>query len=506
MAELPRADASDGNPVWRYYDAVALSLYPMPSYGGSRRRARGLHAAPQRAKRPPAPRRRAGPQADLGHRDQLRPAERQQGRDRGAAPISDRPAGRQRRAHLPAQAANGVKRVFWYRYDMRPAPPAAARSATPCSPTRTTPTQVTAAGRRVRAGPGLDARTSASATRHGDRAPGLPRHLRMRRHRRDGHPADLLEPLPRRPRCRLAQARPHQQSSRVRSPAVTGGSTLTVDYRPVMVTADRAGHTPIGCQTVLVSRKAVSRSRPGVRGPVRLGGRGTAYPLEVVGRRDLERASPARRRRRPVRSIALTSMWEASDGAVSASVPVRRLTTPPGTSEVASTSASVIAGSGPLGRGGDDRGVAGDDHRRDHADQAEQAESGGASTATTPVGSGVERLKYGPGDRVGAADHLGELVGPAGVPDQRSIAASTDLPAAAAVPPSPCADGRRRTAPAGPPSPRRPGRAPGRGCTPSRPDQPRERLAGGDHGVAGVLAGGQRRVGQEAALARRRTT
>src|SRR5262249_32535084 len=48
----------------------------------------------------------------------------------------------------------------------------------------------------------------------------------------------------------------------------------------------------------------------------------------------------------PVRSIAFPSMCAASTGASSASRPVRMFTTPPGTSEVASTSASVTAGSG----------------------------------------------------------------------------------------------------------------------------------------------------------------
>ena len=48
----------------------------------------------------------------------------------------------------------------------------------------------------------------------------------------------------------------------------------------------------------------------------------------------------------PVRSSPLTSACDASQGATSDTLPVSRLTTPPGTSEVASTSASVTAGSG----------------------------------------------------------------------------------------------------------------------------------------------------------------
>ena len=44
--------------------------------------------------------------------------------------------------------------------------------------------------------------------------------------------------------------------------------------------------------------------------------------------------------------MAFTSMWPASHGTSSAVYPVRMLTTPPGTSEVASTSPSETAGSG----------------------------------------------------------------------------------------------------------------------------------------------------------------
>src|ERR1035438_4273150 len=51
----------------------------------------------------------------------------------------------------------------------------------------------------------------------------------------------------------------------------------------------------------------------------------------------------------PERSMALTSMCEASQGAISAVRPVSTLITPAGTSEVASTSDSDTAGSGLSG-------------------------------------------------------------------------------------------------------------------------------------------------------------
>src|SRR4051794_41520108 len=98
----------------------------------------------------------------------------------------------------------------------------------------------------------------------------------------------------------------------------------------------------------------------------------------------------------PVRSIALTSMCEASHGPTVAAEPVRMLTTPPGTSEVARTSANVTAGSG---RSYDDTTttvlpvtIAG----ATTLTRPSSEDSCGASTATTPVGSGVERLKNGP--------------------------------------------------------------------------------------------------------------
>jgi hypothetical protein len=95
----------------------------------------------------------------------------------------------------------------------------------------------------------------------------------------------------------------------------------------------------------------------------------------------------------PVRSMALTSMCEASHGAISAGRPVSRLTTPPGRSDVASTSASVIAGSGAVSDATTTAvfpvtitGATTD--TRPSSDEA-----WGATSATTPVGSGTEKSK-----------------------------------------------------------------------------------------------------------------
>src|SRR6516162_9510558 len=98
----------------------------------------------------------------------------------------------------------------------------------------------------------------------------------------------------------------------------------------------------------------------------------------------------------PHRSMAFTSMCDASQGAISAVRPVSTLITPPGTSEVASTSDSDTAGSGqrslatattvlPLTTAGATTET-----------KPSRLEACGAITATTPVGSGSEKLKYGP--------------------------------------------------------------------------------------------------------------
>src|SRR5262249_48923239 len=88
---------------------------------------------------------------------------------------------------------------------------------------------------------------------------------------------------------------------------------------------------PIGCQTVFSSRNAeISYSLCESGEPMT-----TRFTLSAAA---LSRS--ARRPSAPVRSIAFTSMCEASHGAISARWPVNRFTTPPGRSLVASTSAS----------------------------------------------------------------------------------------------------------------------------------------------------------------------
>ena len=106
-----------GKPVWKYVDAVALSLYPLPKYGSRTgvpedtikqlRTVRGLlHRAGVPGSKPIW-----NTEVNYGL---------QSGSNGGtaAAQISDaREASNVMRTYL-LNAANGVKRVFWYRYNM----------------------------------------------------------------------------------------------------------------------------------------------------------------------------------------------------------------------------------------------------------------------------------------------------------------------------------------------------------------------------------------------------
>jgi hypothetical protein len=140
----------------------------------------------------------------------------------------------------------------------------------------------------------------------------------------------------------------------------------------------------------------------------------------------------------PVRSIALTSMCPASHGAIVAAEPVRMLTTPPGTSEVASTSENVTAGSG---RSYDDTTTAVLPVTTTGATtltRPSSEDSCGASTATTPVGSGVDRLKNGPATGLALPTTWVILSAQPAYQTRRSTASSTTFSALAADRPSDC--------------------------------------------------------------------
>src|SRR5579875_1402909 len=106
---------------------------------------------------------------------------------------------------------------------------------------------------------------------------------------------------------------------------------------------------PLGCQTVLVSRNARTRVRSGTAdqsgstaSAPSPAGRTTRLTVSAAA----ASSSPHGTSVAPARSRPLTSRCDASHGASSAVRPVTMLTTPPGTSDVASTSASETAGNG----------------------------------------------------------------------------------------------------------------------------------------------------------------
>src|SRR6185295_10597049 len=103
-------------------------------------------------------------------------------------------------------------------------------------------------------------------------------------------------------------------------------------------------------------------------------------------------ASPAT----PVASIELTSMCAASQETSSDLMPEIRLTTPAGTSEVCSTSPNVIAGSGFVSDVMTTTVLPPTIAGAMRLTRPRSAGSSGATTPTTPVGSGTVKLYYGP--------------------------------------------------------------------------------------------------------------
>src|SRR5881275_3214901 len=118
-------------------------------------------------------------------------------------------------------------------------------------------------------------------------------------------------------------------------------------------------------------------------------------------------------------------MCDASTGASSPFRPVSRLTTPPGTSEVASASASSIAASG---RDSDATTTAAFPPTTTGARRETSPSSGGssgASTPTTPVGSGTVKLKYGPATAFAEPSTCASLSAQPAYQTNRSTAALT---------------------------------------------------------------------------------
>jgi hypothetical protein len=155
----------------------------------------------------------------------------------GAAPISEqRQAANVARTYLLG-AANGIARMFWYRYDMRPLTPAqggGTRGNTLLSDPDD-PTQVTVAGRTF---------ALVQDWMHG-RLLGTKQARPCQQDKRGTYECTVQDgsvirriywnPF-RQAKVRLARGARTAQSVTGAVRSVTGGSRLTVDYRPVMVT------------------------------------------------------------------------------------------------------------------------------------------------------------------------------------------------------------------------------------------------------------------------------
>src|SRR6478609_6284979 len=200
---------------------------------------------------------------------------------------------------------------------------------------------------------------------------------------------------------------------------------------------------PIGCQTVFVSRKESSRPVPGAAvqswADGSAAGRTTRFNVSAAAASRAAAAPGPSGAIAPARSSALTSWCEASVGARSAVRPESRLTTPPGTSEVASTSPSDSAGSGARSAAATTTvlpvAIAG--ATTDTRPSSEKPYPAcGASTPTTPVGSGVDRLKNGPATGLAPPATCATLSVQPAYQTQRSTAASTSAAAFFAPTPS----------------------------------------------------------------------
>src|SRR5919201_913112 len=118
-------------------------------------------------------------------------------------------------------------------------------------------------------------------------------------------------------------------------------------------------------------------------------------------------------------------MCDASQGASSERRPVRRFTTPGGTSDVASASASSIAASGCVSDPSATTTLPPVSAGTTRETRPSSGGSSGAISPTTPVGSGTVKLKYGPATGFDEPITCASLSAQPAYQTQRSIAVST---------------------------------------------------------------------------------
>jgi hypothetical protein len=225
-----------GHPVRHYYDAVALSLYPLPTVGGRTGVPEDSMGVLRRVR---AHLRALGMPA----REPIWATEINYGLPTGNSPVDGaRPISEQRQMANVARtyllgAANGLARMFWYRYDMRTLTPAqggGTRGNTLLSDPGD-PTLVTPAGK---------AYALVQHWMHG-RLLGTQHRRPCRRDTHGTYTCTVQDgKVTRRiywnpfgqAAVRLATGARTAQSLSGAVRSVKGGARLTVDYRPVMVT------------------------------------------------------------------------------------------------------------------------------------------------------------------------------------------------------------------------------------------------------------------------------
>src|ERR1700685_491051 len=171
-------------------------------------------------------------------------------------------------------------------------------------------------------------------------------------------------------------------------PSLTAGQPPPTGQRTGGRRAAGQGPGLTGCHTVLLSSVANIRSRPGSAVQSASGSRTTRLSVPAAATARSSASAPGA----PARSIAFTSWCAASHGATSATSPVSTFTTPSGSRAAAQTSARPSAGSGYRSLATTTAvlppAIAG-------ARTLTSPSSGlscGASTATTPAGSGTVML------------------------------------------------------------------------------------------------------------------
>jgi hypothetical protein len=221
-----------GKPVWRYYDAVALSLYPVATYHGRtgvpEDSMRQLRAAQKQLRRSGVP--ASKPIWDTEVNYGL-----QSGANGGtaAAPVSaSRQAANVVRTYL-LQAAAHVKRIAWYRYDWGRIPGGGTLGNTLLTDPDDA-SRLTAAGRAF---------VMVQAWMHGSLR-GRPGHRPCAKDSRGTYTCVVSDssgtrriywnPF-RRATVKLAASARHRQTVLGDVSRVDGGTRIRVDYRPVMV-------------------------------------------------------------------------------------------------------------------------------------------------------------------------------------------------------------------------------------------------------------------------------